>query len=147
MTNRKPQKDVFVMINYRTNEKYLCSWNENVKEYYGQKVHYIGVTNGLGGYNYMESKGFKQRALQISEKYYYTKPLNKELYDKIQTYLSEKQFKASVLTLSREELNKKGFFKPDKNMFDTIIKYKQRQINKMKNMYEKYGVIHNFDLP
>ncbi len=54
-------KEYFVMLNYRTKERYLCSWFENEPDIYGQKVCYIGVTNGLGGYRHMLAKGFVDR--------------------------------------------------------------------------------------
>jgi hypothetical protein len=52
---------MFRLINYQTNESYLCSWNPETKEHHSQQVHYIGITEGLGGYNYMISKGFIDR--------------------------------------------------------------------------------------
>lgn len=53
--------EYFVLLNYKTKEKYLCSWFENNSNFHGQKVYYIGVNGGLGGYNFMIQKGFVDR--------------------------------------------------------------------------------------
>jgi hypothetical protein len=52
---------MFLLINYKTKERLLCSWFENEKDFHAQKIHYIGLTNGLGGYNQMLAKGFIDR--------------------------------------------------------------------------------------
>lgn len=53
--------EYFLLINYKTKERYLCSLNENEPDFYGQKVWYIGIENGLGGYRTMLAKGFVDR--------------------------------------------------------------------------------------
>lgn len=50
----------FVMINYNTKEKYLCSWMQNEPLFFNQKIYFIGI-NELGGYNQLISKGFIDR--------------------------------------------------------------------------------------
>ena len=57
-------KEYFVMINWATKEQLLCSWWEDQPNCFGRKVHYIGVTNGLGGYHKMIQKGFVDRRFQ-----------------------------------------------------------------------------------
>lgn len=54
-------KEYFLLINYKTKERVLCSWWENEPYCWGRKVYYIGVTNGLGGYHNMIAKGFIDR--------------------------------------------------------------------------------------
>lgn len=61
-------KGYFVLINYRTRERYLCSWHQDEPDFWRQKVHYIGVTNGIGGLNYMREKGFEIRAYNQSSR-------------------------------------------------------------------------------
>jgi len=55
---------LFVLVNYKTKERYLCSFDENLPPLFGQKIHYIGITNGLGGFRSMLSKGFVVRKFQ-----------------------------------------------------------------------------------
>jgi len=57
----KINTEYFVLLNYKTKEKYLCSWFEDEPDFYGQKINFIGTRNGLGGYNYMIGKGFIDR--------------------------------------------------------------------------------------
>ena len=90
----------FVLVNYKTKEKYLCSWFENDSHFHGQKICYIGINGGLGGYNYMIQRGFIDRrfikfrpsshAPRIIN--YYIKKLkqyenNSKLYQSIKTLL------------------------------------------------------------
>lgn len=50
----------FVLFNSKR-EKLLCSWGDNEPDFHNQKVHYIGITNGLGGYKDMLNKGWFDR--------------------------------------------------------------------------------------
>lgn len=50
----------FVLKNYKTREKLTCCWS-HTHSHFGQKVYYIGVSEGLGGYNYMISQGWVDR--------------------------------------------------------------------------------------
>lgn len=54
-------KEYFVLICKKTRKKLLCSWFPNQPDYFGQKVHYIGVTDGLGGYHNILKNGYYDR--------------------------------------------------------------------------------------
>lgn len=57
-------KEYFVLFKGR--QSVLCSWHENEPDLYGRKVHYIGVTNGLGGYREMINNGWIDRRFNKS---------------------------------------------------------------------------------
>lgn len=61
---------MFLLINYKTKERYLCDWFKHNELFHNQTVHYIGL-DGLGGYNQMLAKGFIDRRFE--------KPLNKPM--------------------------------------------------------------------
>lgn len=52
---------LFVLFNSKR-EKILCSWFDNISQHFGQKVYYIGQTNGLGGLEAMKSLGWFLRS-------------------------------------------------------------------------------------
>ena len=57
--------EYFVLINYKTKEKFLCSWAEEEPLYFNQKVYFAGNgIDGLGGYRQMLKKGFVDRRFQ-----------------------------------------------------------------------------------
>jgi hypothetical protein len=60
MDNLSSEPTRFVLINYKTKQKLTCCWTKTHK-YFNETIHYIGVTDGLGGYNYMLSLGFQDR--------------------------------------------------------------------------------------
>lgn len=71
----------FTLVNYKSGEKYTCSWDESdhFKMFYDQKIYYVGLT-GLGGYQNMLSKGFEDRRFI---RYKYESKFKKRLYEKI----------------------------------------------------------------
>ena len=71
-------KQYFVL--FKGKESYLCSWFENEPDFYGRKVHYVGVTDGLGGYRQMLAKGFTDRRFNKPERY--TSKTIKYIYNK-----------------------------------------------------------------
>lgn len=76
----------FLLINYTTKERLLCSWFQNEPNFNGQEIHYIGLTNGLGGYRQMLDKGFIDRRFRKDRELLFlrsNKEIMKRKYDKM----------------------------------------------------------------
>lgn len=52
---------------YRGKEKLTCTWHKS-HVFYNQTIHYIGVTEGLGGYYKMIGEGWIDRRFHKNEK-------------------------------------------------------------------------------
>ena len=67
----------FVMVNKKTRARLLCSYKANQPDYFNQKVNYIGIQSGLGGYNSMINLGwYDRRDFKQFDQFDYLKSLN-----------------------------------------------------------------------
>lgn len=110
--------NLFVLKNYKTRSKITCSWNPS-------HPNYIGVTNGLGGYNSMIAKGYVDRRF---EKY----DVKKSLCQQYKSLKSQEQFYISVVQhgeyiskhrlLSDKEIRSLNLYYSDLILIQTQIK-------------------------
>lgn len=114
--------NLFVLKDYKTRTKITCSWNPD-------HSNYIGVTNGLGGYNFMITKGYVDRRF---EKYHVKKTLCQQyklLKSQEQSYNSAIQLGEYILKhrpLSAREMC-------DLNLYRSNLILIQKQIKEILN--------------